>query len=153
LEVVLVQFSGCQFGPLGLRRVLRRRFAPGEHLVGWAVLMHEPRLHEVLFSAGLMVIPVAHGFAHSATAGLRRFVVLSDRRVIVFGTGKKAIDTRGGGILGECSIGDLELRRVKRGEYRLRVPGVARRFIAKLPIKADGGAGRLARALEAMSAS
>ncbi len=147
-----MQFSGCQFGPLGLRRVLRLRFAPGEHLVGWAVLMHEPRLHEVLFSVGLMVIPVAHVFAHSATASLRRFVVLTDRRVIVFVTGKRALEARGTGILGECSIGDLELHRVKRGEYRLRVPGISRRFIAKLPIKADGGAGRLARALEAMSA-
>lgn len=147
-----MQFSGCQFGPLALRRMLRQRFSRRERLVGWAVLSHDPRLHEVLLGVGLMVLPGVHVFAHSATAGLRRFVVLSDRRAMVLVTGKKAADLRGAGIVAECSIGDLQILRVKRGVYRVRVPGLARPLVVKLALKADGGAGRLARALEAMSA-
>lgn len=154
VRVMATRFAGCQYGPLHLRKLLAARFEPGEHLVGWAVVSTDPRLHELLVWIAFMFLPgIGHAAAHAMTGGLRRVIVLTDRRMLVLTTAKKGADPRGTGVLAELALHEIELKRRGPGAYDLRIPGEARRLQAKLSLKAEGGIGRLARALEAWDAA
>ncbi len=81
------RFSGCWFGPFELRGLLRalRSDSQGERLIGWGTVQQRDGLGISVAMLLLGAVPgVGPLLAMSKTQDFSRFLVLTDRRLLVF---------------------------------------------------------------------
>ncbi|HVZ94621.1 MAG TPA: hypothetical protein VG797_08930 [Phycisphaerales bacterium] len=132
--------------------MLRSVIEPGEHLVGWGLAAVDPKLWEVLLGVSLQILPgVGSVLVQGMVDRSRQLLVLTDRRLIALGTTRRAIKPGPKVEVVDMPLGVLRIERVRAGLYRLMLPGDDRYLVARLPMKAENGAGRLARAFEALA--
>ncbi|MGP1345898.1 MAG: hypothetical protein ACTS3F_04415 [Phycisphaerales bacterium] len=84
-------FDSCQFGPLALRRLLRQRLLIGERVIGWGVANRQARSADIALIIFLSMIPIVGSVITAFYAGrFKRFIVLTDARLLMIDTGADA---------------------------------------------------------------
>ncbi|MEM8836097.1 MAG: hypothetical protein AAGD00_09785 [Planctomycetota bacterium] len=124
----MIQFEQCEYGPWELRRLLRWRLAEGERLVGWGPVLKRTDAAKAALVVALNAVPV---FGALIALGLQkqlyRFVVLTDRRIIVLLPGRTGADPSGRGVLLDAPVEELRVLRGRdAGTFTLDMPAWSR---------------------------
>lgn len=154
------KFPACRYGPFQLRAAIRPGREPEERLIGWGQAHLTLDLTTGLFVTGLMFFPgIGHGLHAAMLSRRTRFVLLTDRRLLLL-VASKAIGKMKGADIITMPLGGLRVRpTTSRGfgsgrssAFSLAVPGLARAIEITLnPNKKSKPLGRLLRGLELLS--
>lgn len=103
------RFPGCAFRPLDLRRLLRAHREPGERLIGWGIGRLGMDHSRTWFLHGTAHVPfVGPLLLVVLLARLKRFALLTDRRILLVPTSYSPKDSRARvSVLG---VADIEVR-------------------------------------------
>lgn len=117
----MAEFSGCEYGPMDLRPLLRARLEAGERLVGWAVvrLGAEPSRDIAMVAASAIPVmgPALGPLLSRASQGV---LIVTDRRVLALKGGRIGAAPGGRGIAFEAPIERLQVSRRRDGLITLR---------------------------------
>lgn len=120
-------FPNCEFGPIQLRAIIRQAFLPGERIIGWAPAVRSARTFDVLMVVFLSMVPVVGTFVGVAYATrFRRFIILTDTRLIMLAPNWKAASNRGANkpiLNAPLSVVTIAATG-RRGEFRIAAPGL-----------------------------
>jgi len=110
---------------MSVRRLLRARLLPGERLVGWAPVLRDPTVFELLASAGLLIIPGVGQLLMMVVLGrLRSLMILTDSRLLLVSMGPYGPDPAGRGVRADVPFHRLGIRPVARKRrVKLLLPG------------------------------
>lgn len=145
-------FPNLSFGPMHLRRVLRRRFERHEHLIAWGTATTGSE--QQLFQVAMGLVPgVGPAFAAMASASNRRFVVVTSRRLLVLLNRKPGALSKGRAVCFEAQHEYLTIARRgrKSPSFTLTALGVDLAMGIKVENPKKAGGKRLIEALEALS--
>lgn len=147
-------FTHCDYGPLHLRRRLRRVLAPGELVVAWAAVRREPDEARQTLSIALGLTPGVGLLLGELIAGRAwRLVVLTDSRALLLDA-KGRREPHGPTLHAEIPLADLRVRKMVLLGTGYVVSGDAlgptadvRPWRLTIPDQQGAGAKRLKRAL------
>ena len=141
-----------QFGPMHLRRLLRRRFERHEHLIAWGVAT--TGMEQQLFQVAVGLLPgLGPALGAMASASSRRVVVVTSRRILVMLNRKPGALGKGRAVCFEAPHEYLKVSRKgrKSPSFTLTAEGVDLPMEIKVENPKKAGPRRLVEALEALS--
>jgi len=118
-------FPNARYGPMSVRRLLRARLLPGERLVGWAPVLRDPTVFELVTSAGLLIIPGVGQILMMLVLGrLRSLMILTDSRLLLVSMGPYGPDPAGRGVRADVPFHRLGIRpTARKRRVKLLMPG------------------------------
>jgi len=111
--------AGAASSLFAVRDTLRAALEPGERIAGWAIAQHEPDARRAALSLSLAFVPVVGqllaGIDMLAAIRRQRFVVLTDRRLLLLRPDRRTWTPDGAGIAADLHLGAFTLKDLDAG--------------------------------------
>ncbi|TVQ32123.1 MAG: hypothetical protein EA376_07300 [Phycisphaeraceae bacterium] len=107
-------FKSCSFGPPSLRLLLRRHLAPGERVTGWGFATRTPNASLTTLNVLSGLVPVLMFVTLPIyTRETRRFLILTDQRLLMLRTDRRKPGRQRGDVIREIELCDVVVRAAK----------------------------------------